>query len=133
MLKYLDASEDQAKTQIGTPYYLSPEICESKPYIISDKVIASMLSRKKYVLPIFRRMTGIYDSPLPRTHHSTLHQFHQDNRTKIFAKSSRPYNQTHLSNHERQRQRLASNSHHIFHTSRGSSYSILNDYLPDRL
>jgi serine/threonine protein kinase len=30
--KVLDASEDQAKTQIGTPYYLSPEICESKPY-----------------------------------------------------------------------------------------------------
>jgi NIMA (never in mitosis gene a)-related kinase len=30
--KVLDASEDQARTQIGTPYYLSPEICESKPY-----------------------------------------------------------------------------------------------------
>ena len=26
--KVLDASEDQARTQIGTPYYLSPEICE---------------------------------------------------------------------------------------------------------
>jgi len=30
--KVLDASEDQARTQIGTPYYLSPEICESRPY-----------------------------------------------------------------------------------------------------
>lgn len=30
--KVLDASDEQAKTQIGTPYYLSPEICESKPY-----------------------------------------------------------------------------------------------------
>lgn len=30
--KVLDATDDQAKTQIGTPYYLSPEICESKPY-----------------------------------------------------------------------------------------------------
>ena len=30
--KVLDSGEDQARTQIGTPYYLSPEICESKPY-----------------------------------------------------------------------------------------------------
>lgn len=30
--KVLDDSEDQARTQIGTPYYLSPEICESRPY-----------------------------------------------------------------------------------------------------
>lgn len=30
--KVLDTSEDQARTQIGTPYYLSPEICESQPY-----------------------------------------------------------------------------------------------------
>ncbi len=30
--KVLDASDDQARTQIGTPYYLSPEICESQPY-----------------------------------------------------------------------------------------------------
>lgn len=30
--KVLDATDDQARTQIGTPYYLSPEICESKPY-----------------------------------------------------------------------------------------------------
>ena len=28
----LDASIDKAHTQIGTPYYLSPEICESLPY-----------------------------------------------------------------------------------------------------
>ena len=30
--KVLDTIEDNAKTQIGTPYYLSPEICESLPY-----------------------------------------------------------------------------------------------------
>jgi NIMA (never in mitosis gene a)-related kinase len=30
--KVLDSSGDQARTQIGTPYYLSPEICENKPY-----------------------------------------------------------------------------------------------------
>ena len=30
--KVLDATDDQARTQIGTPYYLSPEICESRPY-----------------------------------------------------------------------------------------------------
>lgn len=30
--KVLDASDDQARTTIGTPYYLSPEICESRPY-----------------------------------------------------------------------------------------------------
>ena len=30
--KILDSTDDQANTQIGTPYYLSPEICESQPY-----------------------------------------------------------------------------------------------------
>ncbi len=30
--KVLDTSGDQARTQIGTPFYLSPEICESEPY-----------------------------------------------------------------------------------------------------
>ena len=30
--KVLDSTEEQARTQIGTPYYLSPEICESLPY-----------------------------------------------------------------------------------------------------
>lgn len=30
--KVLDGTDAQARTQIGTPYYLSPEICESKPY-----------------------------------------------------------------------------------------------------
>lgn len=28
----LDSTGDVARTQIGTPYYLSPEICEDKPY-----------------------------------------------------------------------------------------------------
>ena len=30
--KVLDSTDEQARTQIGTPYYLSPEICESLPY-----------------------------------------------------------------------------------------------------
>ena len=30
--KVLNSSSDVAKTAIGTPYYLSPEICEDKPY-----------------------------------------------------------------------------------------------------
>ena len=30
--KVLANTRDKAKTQIGTPYYLSPEICEDKPY-----------------------------------------------------------------------------------------------------
>ena len=30
--RVLDATDAQAGTQIGTPYYLSPEICESMPY-----------------------------------------------------------------------------------------------------
>ena len=30
--KVLDATDGQAQTQIGTPYYLSPEICDSRPY-----------------------------------------------------------------------------------------------------
>jgi NIMA (never in mitosis gene a)-related kinase len=30
--KVLAHTRDKAKTQIGTPYYLSPEICEDKPY-----------------------------------------------------------------------------------------------------
>lgn len=30
--KVLAHTRDKAKTQIGTPYYLSPEICEDRPY-----------------------------------------------------------------------------------------------------
>ena len=30
--RILDGTSDYAKTCIGTPYYLSPEICENKPY-----------------------------------------------------------------------------------------------------
>lgn len=30
--KVLDSTSDQAKTVIGTPCYISPEVCESKPY-----------------------------------------------------------------------------------------------------
>ena len=35
--KLLDTSHDKAITVVGTPYYLSPEACESQPYTyISD-------------------------------------------------------------------------------------------------
>lgn len=30
--KYLGETNNLAKTMVGTPYYLSPEICEEKPY-----------------------------------------------------------------------------------------------------
>ena len=30
--RVLDRTLEQAKTVIGTPYYMSPEVCESKPY-----------------------------------------------------------------------------------------------------
>lgn len=30
--KVLRSSTDNAHTLIGTPYYLSPEVCENKPY-----------------------------------------------------------------------------------------------------
>ncbi|CAM9440914.1 unnamed protein product [Chrysoparadoxa australica] len=30
--KVLDSTQGMAQTQIGTPYYLSPEICQDKPY-----------------------------------------------------------------------------------------------------
>ena len=30
--KVLDATYDQAQTVVGTPYYMSPEVCENKPY-----------------------------------------------------------------------------------------------------
>lgn len=36
--KVLDATGDQARTQIGTPYYLSPEICDNKPYDTSSDI-----------------------------------------------------------------------------------------------
>ncbi|CAM9397888.1 unnamed protein product, partial [Choristocarpus tenellus] len=38
--KLLDSSEACARTQIGTPYYLSPELCQDKPYGRSSDVWA---------------------------------------------------------------------------------------------
>ena len=32
LAKCLEASEDLATSKVGTPYYLSPEVCEDKPY-----------------------------------------------------------------------------------------------------
>jgi NIMA (never in mitosis gene a)-related kinase len=39
--KILDRTGELAKTQIGTPYYLSPEICENKPYGAKSDVWAA--------------------------------------------------------------------------------------------
>ena len=30
--RVLNGTHQMAHTQVGTPYYLSPEICESRPY-----------------------------------------------------------------------------------------------------
>uniref|UniRef100_M4B8G8 non-specific serine/threonine protein kinase n=1 Tax=Hyaloperonospora arabidopsidis (strain Emoy2) TaxID=559515 RepID=M4B8G8_HYAAE len=36
--KTLDSTLDQAQTMVGTPYYMSPEVCESKPYSYASDV-----------------------------------------------------------------------------------------------
>lgn len=38
--KTLDSTLDQARTVVGTPYYMSPEVCESKPYGYASDVWA---------------------------------------------------------------------------------------------
>lgn len=42
--KVLANTRDKAKTQIGTPYYLSPEICEDKPYGTKSDVRSHAIS-----------------------------------------------------------------------------------------
>ena len=37
--KILDSTMACARTQIGTPYYLSPEICEDRPYGIKSDMV----------------------------------------------------------------------------------------------
>ncbi|KDO20417.1 NEK protein kinase [Saprolegnia parasitica CBS 223.65] len=36
----LNSTMDQAKTVVGTPYYMSPEVCESKPYSYASDIWA---------------------------------------------------------------------------------------------
>lgn len=36
--KTLDSTLDQAKTIVGTPYYMSPEVCENKPYSYASDI-----------------------------------------------------------------------------------------------
>lgn len=52
--KVLDSTGDVARTQIGTPYYLSPEICEDKPYgKKSDVWSLGCVSARRAVVPSF--------------------------------------------------------------------------------
>jgi serine/threonine protein kinase len=46
--KVLECTMDMAKTKIGTPYYMSPEIFRDKPYVHSDRAaaLAAMRSRR---------------------------------------------------------------------------------------
>ena len=38
--KLLDTTSDAAMTVVGTPYYMSPEVCENKPYSFKSDVWA---------------------------------------------------------------------------------------------
>jgi len=38
--KVLDSQNSLARTQVGTPYYLSPEICQKQPYATASDVWA---------------------------------------------------------------------------------------------
>jgi len=38
--KLLENTEDAAMTVVGTPYYMSPEVCQSKPYTYKSDVWA---------------------------------------------------------------------------------------------
>lgn len=38
--KVLENTLDQASTVVGTPYYMSPEVCENKPYTFKSDVWA---------------------------------------------------------------------------------------------
>ena len=35
--KVLENTLDQASTVVGTPYYMSPEVCENKPYTFKSE------------------------------------------------------------------------------------------------
>jgi serine/threonine protein kinase len=45
--KVLRGTFECARTAIGTPYYLSPEICENKPYNFKSDVSFSLLGSQK--------------------------------------------------------------------------------------
>lgn len=36
--RVLESTHDSAQTVVGTPYYMSPEVCESKPYTYKSDV-----------------------------------------------------------------------------------------------
>ena len=38
--KVLEGTSDMAQTMIGTPYYMSPEICQNKPYTYQSDIWA---------------------------------------------------------------------------------------------
>jgi len=79
----LDSTGDVAKTQIGTPYYLSPEICEDKPYgkksdiwslgCVLYEIAALTLPFQARNLPaLAHRIMTKSPEPLPASHRYSL-------------------------------------------------------------
>lgn len=56
--KKLENTDDLAKTSLGTPYYISPEICQGKPY--NNKSDVWMLGCVLYELCTLERAFNAY-------------------------------------------------------------------------
>ena len=56
--KKLENTDDLAKTSLGTPYYISPEICQGKPY--NNKSDVWMLGCVLYELMTLERAFNAY-------------------------------------------------------------------------
>jgi NIMA (never in mitosis gene a)-related kinase 1/4/5 len=46
--KILNSQTEMANTVIGTPYYLSPELCEDKPYVLLACFVCSEVDHQHY-------------------------------------------------------------------------------------
>eukprot|EP00003_Mantamonas_plastica_P030586 TRINITY_DN765_c0_g1_i2.p1 TRINITY_DN765_c0_g1~~TRINITY_DN765_c0_g1_i2.p1 ORF type:complete len:942 (-),score=467.14 TRINITY_DN765_c0_g1_i2:1331-4156(-) len=81
--KVLESTMEQAETAIGTPYYLSPEICESKPYSYKSDIwslgcVLYELTTLKHAFDahnmkglVLKILRGIYP-PIPRYYSDDL-------------------------------------------------------------